>query len=140
MPYQANDQETCLFCLGEAEPTDPLKKNTICRCKYSYHDACYARYDRKEICPLCKRRKGEAQPPQSAPAIRPAPSAPSQHITITVTLPRETTTPYTPLAQAPPSHPTPFRHRKLTPLHLVCLLFVVLGAVGMIVGIIIFYN
>jgi hypothetical protein len=100
MPYQANDQETCLFCLGEAEPSQPLKNNKKCHCKYSYHDACYARYDRKEICPLCKRKDGEVYIPQS--------STPSQHITITITLPREatqTSTPYTILSSTPQQRP-----------------------------------
>ena len=112
MSYQANDQETCLFCLGEEEPTQPLQANKKCRCKYSYHDACYARYDRKEICPLCKRHEGQPYSPSpSAP-----PAVPPHHVTLTITLPRETTAIYTHLAQytAPPSrHPT----RKLTPLH-----------------------
>jgi len=131
MTYQANDQETCLFCLGEEEPTQPLQANKTCRCKYSYHDACYARYDRKEICPLCKRHEGQPYSPPS--------SVPPHHVTLTITLPLESTAIYTQLAQytAPPSrHPT----RKLTPLHVFYICIALLICSIMAFGIIMIFG
>lgn len=128
MPYQANDQDTCLFCLGEAEPLQPLQKNKKCDCKYTYHDACYARYDRKDVCPLCKQHKGYQILP---------PSAPLQHYTITVTFPgAEQQQDYIPV----PVEPQPQQHRKLTLWHIICLLLIIVGVIGMIVGVIMFYN
>ena len=129
MPYQANDQETCLFCLGEAEPTQKLQKNTKCPCKYSYHDTCYARYDRKEICPLCKINYTT----RTVSNIRP--TAPAQHVTITVTLPAETTaltTPYTTLSHQ--SQPAP---RKLTQGTIICMTVIVGTIIAVTVGIIV---
>lgn len=139
MPYQANDQETCLFCLGETEPTQPLQKNKRCDCKYTYHDACYARYDRKDTCPLCKQRK-------NITINRPPPSAPSQHYTITVSFPdAERPQNYIPVPAEPQQQPQqqqtiPFSHRKLTLGHAICLLIIIAVVIAMIVGIIIFYS
>lgn len=131
MSYQANDQETCLFCLGEEEPKQPLQANKKCRCKYSYHNACYARYDRKEICPLCKRHEGQPNTPSPSPSAPPA--VPPHHVTLTITLPRETTAPYAPLAQytAPPH-----TQRKLTPLQAFYICLIVIICVAVFVGII----
>jgi hypothetical protein len=135
MPYQANDQETCLFCLGEAEPTQKLKTNSLCKCKYSYHDACYARYDRKEICPLCKINYTT----QKVSNIRP--TAPAQHVSITVSFPREATAPAiiaAPYTQLNSENPQSIARvpRKLTPGAIICMAVIVGTIIAVIVGII----
>ena len=53
--------DSCLFCLCGAE-TERLIHNVRCRCNYTYHHNCFDRYDRKQICPLCKKDVG---PPPS---------------------------------------------------------------------------
>jgi hypothetical protein len=88
--------DTCLFCL-EGTEYNKLIHNSKCSCKYTYHVACFNLYDRKAICPLCKRNV--ASPVPSAPAApsapaparvapsAPAPSAPVEQIVITVHTP-----------------------------------------------------
>ena len=94
--------DTCLFCL-EGTEYNKLIHNSKCSCKYTYHAACFNLYDRKAICPLCKRnvappvpsapsapsapvRVAPSAPARVAPSV-PAPSAPVEQIVITVHTP-----------------------------------------------------
>ena len=88
--------DTCLFCL-EGTEYNKLIHNSKCSCKYTYHVACFNLYDRKAICPICKRNVASPVPAApSAPApvrvapsapVRVAPSAPIEQIVITVHTP-----------------------------------------------------
>ena len=52
MPFQNSDN--CIFCLDSSTSAQPLIYNTGCQCKYTFHSACFKRYNKTE-CPLCKR-------------------------------------------------------------------------------------
>jgi hypothetical protein len=83
--------DTCLFCL-EGTEYNKLIHNSKCSCKYTYHVACFNLYDRKAICPICKRNvappvpSAPSAPARVAPSV-PAPSVPIEQIVITVHTP-----------------------------------------------------
>jgi len=69
----------CIFCL-EGDPLDaknPLLHNVKCRCNFCFHPACYERYDRKTICPMCRATVGELYAPVEEYVETVVPSAPS---------------------------------------------------------------
>ena len=69
----------CIFCL-EGAPLDaanPLLHNVKCRCNFCFHPACYERYDRKTICPMCRATVGELYSTVEEYAQPVVPSAPS---------------------------------------------------------------
>ena len=46
---------SCIFCLEGGD----LVHNVKCRCNFCFHLACYEKYDRKTLCPMCRATVGE---------------------------------------------------------------------------------
>lgn len=55
---------SCIFCLEGGD----IVHNVKCRCNFCFHLACYEKYDRKTLCPMCRATVGELYvPPQPQP-------------------------------------------------------------------------
>ena len=78
----------CVFCLEGEDAERALLHNVKCRCNYCFHKGCYAYYNNKSICPMCRADVGElyctidsqatqvSVMPSPLPSPTPNPSAP----------------------------------------------------------------
>ena len=52
---------SCIFCLESGD----IVHNVKCRCNFCFHLACYEKYNRKTVCPMCRANVGELYVPPS---------------------------------------------------------------------------
>lgn len=124
----SEDELNCVFCLDNE---GRLLRNNKCPCNYVFHITCYEKYDRKNLCPMCR---ASVPVEYEIIEVKPTPIIISPPITIsTITNTRDLTTNYTNLSEGSQNIP----NIQLNYRHLVCACLTVIIGTIIIVNIII---